>query len=49
MLQSSRAVHDHRIGRRGIRHLVRFDAGLEGAIHRRILETEHDQLAALIR
>ena len=44
----ARGVHDHRIGRRGIRHLFRFDAGLERAIHRQILEAERDQLAALI-
>ncbi|MFW5776645.1 MAG: BrxE family protein [Spirochaetota bacterium] len=45
---AARKVHDDRIGRKGTRHLFRFDGGLERAVHREILEADQQQLAALI-
>jgi hypothetical protein len=44
----ARTMHDERIGRKGTRHLFRFDAGLERAVHREILEADQIELAALI-
>jgi len=45
---AARKIHDDRIGRKGTRHLFRFDGGLERAIHREILEADQRQLASLI-
>lgn len=45
---AARTIHDERIGKKGTRHLFRFDAGLERAVHREILEANQDQLDALI-
>jgi hypothetical protein len=45
---AARKVHDDRIGRKGTRHLFRFDGGLERAVHREILEADQRQLAGLI-
>ena len=45
----ARRVHDERIGRKGTRHLFRFDGGLERAIHREILEADQQYLNELIR
>jgi hypothetical protein len=45
---AARRVHDDRIGRKSTRHLFRFDAGLERAIHREILESDQEALAKLI-
>lgn len=45
---AARKVHDDRIGRKGTRHLFRFDGGLERAVHREILEADQQQLAELI-
>lgn len=45
---AARMVHDDRIGRKGTRHLFRFDAGLERAVHREILEANQEVLAGLI-
>ena len=45
---AARRVHDARIGRKGTRHLFRFDGGLERAVHREILEADQQQLADLI-
>lgn len=45
---AARHVHDERIGRTGVRHLFRLDAGLERAVHREILEADQDELRVLI-
>ena len=46
---AARAVHDDRIGRKGTRHLFRFDAAMERVIHREILEANQTVLAELIK
>jgi len=46
--QVARTIHDDRIGRKGTRHLFRFDAGLEREVHREILEADQKVLAELI-
>ncbi len=45
---AARRVHDDRIGRKGTRHLFRFDAGMERAVHREILEADQQTLAGFI-
>jgi hypothetical protein len=45
---AARKVHDDRIGRKGTRHLFRFDGGLERAVHREVLEADQEELAGLI-
>ena len=45
---AARAMHDERIGRKGTRHLFRFDAGLERAVHREILEADQSELEKLV-
>lgn len=46
---AARSIHDERIGRKGTRHLFRFDGGLERAVHRHILEADQGELEAMIR
>jgi hypothetical protein len=45
---AARRIHDDRIGRKGTRHLFRFDPGLERAVHREILEADQQALARSI-
>lgn len=47
-VRSAQEVHDERIGRIGVRHLFRFDGGLERDLHREILHAPPEQIVALV-
>ncbi len=47
--RAAREIHDERIGRKGTRHLFRFDDGLERRIHHEILHADQSSVADLIQ
>ncbi|MEX2442619.1 MAG: BrxE family protein [Alkalispirochaeta sp.] len=47
-VRAAQEVHDERIGRIGVRHLFRFDGGLERDLHREILHAPSDAIMALV-
>lgn len=47
-VRAAQEVHDERIGRIGVRHLFRFDGGLERDLHREILHAPAEQIIALV-
>jgi hypothetical protein len=47
-VRAAQEVHDERIGRIGVRHLFRFDGGLERDLHREILHADPEQIMALM-
>lgn len=47
-VRAAQDVHDERIGRIGVRHLFRFDGGLERALHREILHASPEAIIALV-
>lgn len=46
--RAAQEVHDERIGRIGVRHLFRFDGGLERDLHREILHAPPEQIVVLV-
>ncbi len=47
-VRAAQEVHDERIGRIGVRHLFRFDGGLERDLHREILHAPPDKIMSLV-
>lgn len=47
-VRGAQEVHDERIGRIGVRHLFRFDGGLERDLHREILHAPPEGVVALV-
>jgi hypothetical protein len=47
-VRAAQEVHDERIGRIGVRHLFRFDGGLERDLHREILHAPPEQILSLV-
>lgn len=47
-VRAAQEVHDERIGRVAVRHLFRFDGGLERDLHRQILHAPEDRIRALV-
>lgn len=47
-VRAAQEVHDERIGRVGVRHLFRFDGGLERDLHREILHAPREDIEPLV-
>lgn len=47
-VRAAQEVHDERIGKIGVRHLFRFDGGLERDLHREILHAPAEHILSLI-